>query len=656
MIRWSAVLLTAAPAVGLAQSPDTQAAQFGARENVQQISLSPDGTHVAMIVPKDARGTVVYVVDVVAGGTPKAILTSGPDPQRLTSCHWSTDTRLVCGMYAVERDGDLIGYTRMFSLNRDGSDLKMMSARPNARSLGVAQSGGGIIDWVADGAPGSVLATRVFVPENSTGTHVASSAEGLGVERIDTATLRRTAVSPARPSAIEYITDGKGVVRIMGAWANKTRQGTGDTINYHYTMGQDRDWKPLGKVVLTPAGSIGFEPYAVDSALNVAYGFDGKDGRSALYRMALDGTSKRELVVSRPDVDVDQLLRIGRQRRVVGVSYMTERRDSEFFDPELKRLRQGLIKALPGAPLITFVDASADEKKLLLFAGSDTDPGSYYIYDKSNRRLSPLLPARVELADVKLSTVKPVSYPAADGTMIPAYLTLPPGSEGKGLPAIVMPHGGPSARDEWGFDWLSQYFAARGFAVLQPNFRGSAGYGAQWFQKNGFQSWPTAIGDVTDAGRWLVAQGIGRADRLAIVGWSYGGYAALQSAVVAPDLFKAVVAIAPVTDLDVLRQESQRFTNFQLVDQFIGRGPHVAAGSPARHAAKIKAPVLMFHGDMDQNVGVGESRLMAERLRDAGRKVDYVEFKGLAHQLDDATARPQLLGRTDVFLRQALGM
>jgi dipeptidyl aminopeptidase/acylaminoacyl peptidase len=238
-----------------------------------------------------------------------------------------------------------------------------------------------------------------------------------------------------------------------------------------------------------------------------------------------------------------------------------------------------------------------------------------YLFDKATRRMEEILPVRENLKGMTLATMQPVSFPAGDGTMIPGYLTVPPGSSGKGLPAIVMPHGGPGSRDEWGFDWLVQFFAARGYAVLQPNFRGSAGYGSNWYQKNGFKSWRVAIGDVNDAGRWLVKEGIAAPDKLGIVGWSYGGYAALQSAVLDPDLFKAIVAIAPVTDLDRLRQESEAFTNYRLVDQYIGRGPHIEEGSPARNAARIKAPVLLFHGTLDANVGVGESRLMDERLR-----------------------------------------
>ena len=217
-----------------------------------------------------------------------------------------------------------------------------------------------------------------------------------------------------------------------------------------------------------------------------------------------------------------------------------------------------------------------------------------------------------------------------------------------------MPHGGPSARDEWGFDWLAQFFAARGYAVLQPNFRGSSGYGDSWFQENGFRSWKTAIGDVDDGGRWLIKEGIADPKRLAIVGWSYGGYAALQSPVLAPDLFKAIVAIAPVTDLSTLREEHRNFQDFRLVDTFIGRGDHVKEGSPAQNVAAIKAPVLLFHADQDRNVGIGESRMMASRLRNAGKQVELVEYKGLDHQIDDSDARIAMLDKADSFLRKTL--
>jgi dipeptidyl aminopeptidase/acylaminoacyl peptidase len=229
-----------------------------------------------------------------------------------------------------------------------------------------------------------------------------------------------------------------------------------------------------------------------------------------------------------------------------------------------------------------------------------------------------------------------------------------------GLPAIVLPHGGPSARDEWGFDWLSQFYASRGFAVLQPNFRGSAGYGDAWFEKNGFRSWELAIGDVLAAGRWLVSEGIADPAKLSIVGWSYGGYAALLSAVVDPTLFKAVVAIAPVTDLETLKQESGSSFSFghsghEFVTDFVGTGPHVREGSPAQRADRIKVPVLLFHGGLDRNVSISQSQTMCSRLTAAGGKCELVTWEELDHQLDDSSARTQMLRRSEEFLRAAIG-
>jgi dipeptidyl aminopeptidase/acylaminoacyl peptidase len=298
-----------------------------------------------------------------------------------------------------------------------------------------------------------------------------------------------------------------------------------------------------------------------------------------------------------------------------------------------------------------------DESKLLIRAGSDNVPGVYYLFDKKLRQLETLLAVRGDLEGIKLASVKPIHYQAEDGTMIPGYLTLPPGVDTpKDLPAIVMPHGGPSARDYWGFNWLAQFYASRGYVVLQPNFRGSTGYGDDFFKKNGFRSWPTAIGDVLDAGKWLVAQGIASRDKLAVVGWSYGGYAALQSAVVDPSVFKAVIAIAPVTDLPQLKEEHRQWSDFLVITREIGEGPHVREGSPALNAAKIKVPVLLFHGEMDRNVLIRQSREMNDRLAGAGVPHELVTWPDLDHQLDDSAVRAEMLRKSDAFLRKAMGI
>jgi dipeptidyl aminopeptidase/acylaminoacyl peptidase len=637
-----------------AMAASDAATRFGAREDIQQMSLSPDGKQIAYIEPVGARAARVFVIN-VAGGAPVAVATSTGDPERLQYCRWSTNTRLVCSLYmTIDSGSDKLGYTRMISVDSDGKRPKLLSARSSSDATERVFNGGNVIDWSGD-SDGTVLMTRNFVPEIATGTLKDGTREGFGVERVNTTTLARVTVEKPGLDAVEYIADGYGTVRIKGV---QSTAGTGysrNVVTYVYRPLGSREWQPLGKLTFNAGKEAGFNPYAIDHDKNLVYGFDKNGDHTALYSITLDSSQTKALVLARPDVDVDGLIRIGRKQRVVGASYATERRQNEFFDPELKKLATSLSRALPGLPLVTFIDASADESKLLLFAGSDTDPGHYYLYDKASRHLDQVSPARPQLAGVTLAAVKPITYPAADGTQIPGYLTLPRGAtSAKGLPAIVMPHGGPGDRDEWGFDWLPQFFANRGYAVLQPNFRGSTGYGDAWFKDNGFKSWRIAIGDVNDGGRWLINQGIADPAHIAIVGWSYGGYAALQSAVLDPALFKAIVAVAPVTDLAMLRDESVEFTNHDLVAAFIGTGPHVVQGSPAQNAGRIAAPVLLFHGDHDQNVGIGESRLMASRLKSAGKSVELIEFTHLDHQLDDSSARAQMLDKMDDFLHANL--
>lgn len=646
------VLAVASVLLVAATNPVDPAAAFGARESIESVRLSPDGSKLAYVAPIAGQGSALYVVDLASGQPRRATAVDG-EKQRLAGCSWVSNARLVCTVFAMVTDGDRVfPVSRVVAVGADGGNIKVLSQADSHEAAYANLYGGEVIDWLPDDE-GAVLMGRQYVPEMRENTRLEKKEEGFGVDRVDTATLASKRVVPPKRNASEYISDGRGNVRIMGM--SPTAAGMmGRTIDYFYrTKGSD-DWKPFGSYNrLTRQGP---NPYAVDAERDAAYVMERTNGRNALYRVALDGSMRKELLFAHPEVDVAGVVRIGRRGRVVGASYVTDKREAVYFDEELKKLAGSLSKALPGLPLIHFVDSSVDESKLLLFAGSDTDPGRYYLYDKNSRKLEELMLQRPQLEKVALASVKPVSYRAADGTQIPAYLTLPPGSSGKGLPALVMPHGGPGARDEWGFDWLAQYFAHRGFAVLQPNFRGSAGYGDEWFKENGFKSWRTAIGDVNDAGRWLVAQGIADPAKLGAFGWSYGGYAALQSNVVAPDLFKAIVAVAPVTDLNLLKEESRGWTNFTLVSDYIGSGPHIREGSPAQNAAAIKAPVLLFHGDLDLNVDVLESKLMKDKLEDAGKSVELVLYPKLDHYLEDSAVRADMLKKSDAFLRESMGM
>jgi dipeptidyl aminopeptidase/acylaminoacyl peptidase len=341
--------------------------------------------------------------------------------------------------------------------------------------------------------------------------------------------------------------------------------------------------------------------------------------------------------------------------RVIGYTYADESRHAIYFDPEFKALAESLSKALPNLPIVDFVDASNDGKNLLIFAASDNDPGRFYLFNRDTKTLNEAMVEHPLLEGRTLAKQTPVTIPAPDGAKIPAYLTLPPGKEAKNLPAVVLPHGGPSSRDEWGFDFLSQFLAARGYAVIQPEYRGSAGYGDQWLNENGFKNWRTSMGDIAASAKWLASQGIADPKRVAIFGWSYGGYAALMEAETDPQLYKAVIAVAPVTDLGMLKDDAKGYTSSKVVADFVGDGPHIEEGSPLRHVDRIQAPVLLVHGDLDANVAFRHSQKMADALKAAGKDVEFLQYKGLDHQLRDSTVRAELLTHMAQLLDRTIG-
>lgn len=623
------------------------AARFGALESVHDISLSPDGSRIAYIDNAPGRKRRLYVVGTAEGATPRAIL-SGSADSNLNWCAWVTNARLACQTFAlVDYAGDVIGASSILAVDADGSNLRTLTNQHNDRVLYYDLRGGSVIDW-SSSDNGTLLMTRAYVPETDIGTNIVKRLEGLGVDHVNTASgSSRRIENPVR-DAVGYYSDGQGRVRIMATQAlvGATRQYEA-TVRYFFRPQQGGNWRPLAQRDVV--SDEGFQPAVVDAANNSVYGFTKIDGRKAVVTMPLDGTGTTTTIYAHPEVDVDEIMRVGRNGRFVGVSYATDRRKAVVTDKEIASMTGALSRAL-GGKQVMLVDASADESRYLVLATSDVDPGVYFLFSPKTKELRPLLMVREQLAGVALSPVKPVTYPAADGAQIPGYLTLPPGrSDAKGLPAIVMPHGGPSARDEWGFDWLAQYFALSGYAVLQPNFRGSSGYGDEWYQNNGFQSWQVALGDVADGGRWMVAQGAD-ATKLSIVGWSYGGYAALQSGVIAPDLFKAIVAIAPVTDLARLKADAAEGGGGRINARYIGSGSHIREGSPSQHADTIKAPVLMFHGTFDQNVDVEQARIMRGALRSKGKSVELVEYPELAHSLTDGAARTDMLRRISAFL------
>jgi len=639
-------------AIGQQQPSVAQdAAAFGALESANSVDLSPDGKSIVYIEPAAGRTQVALVAN-LATGQSTAFLRSGRDSDRLGWCKFLTDQRLICRYYSVGKiRGDFVGFSRLVAVNREGGQLKELGQSRSFYDAALRQFDGSIVDWSPQG-DNNVLMLRDYIPEaGNSETRLVRKKEGVGVDRLNTLTLAATPIEQPRRDAGSYMSDGYGNVRILSVTEYDSVGYPTDRTKYYYRTANSRDWRLLTDYVSDKE----FVPLAVDRTANALYALKPLNGRKALYRIKLADSPETELVGSNPRVDIDDLLMSSNGRDVIGYTFAEERRDTVIFDPKFEASYDAVGHALKDMAIVDFRDASADGNTILIYAGSDRDPGRYYVFDRAAKRLNEVMLVRPELENHPLAEVKGVSVRAPDGTNIPAYLTLPVGKTAKNLPGVVLPHGGPSARDEWGFDWLAQFLAARGYAVLQPNFRGSAGFGDAWLVENGFKGWKTSIGDILASGHWLADQGIADPKRLAVVGWSYGGYAALQSAVTEPGLFKGVVAIAPVTDLALVKREAEDFVTSEIVAKFVGSGPHIEEGSPLRHAAAIHVPVLLVHGDRDQNVGIDQSVQMAAALKSNGTPVEFLRFEGLDHQLLDGAARTTMLERIDALLESTIG-
>jgi dipeptidyl aminopeptidase/acylaminoacyl peptidase len=643
-----AVMLLASAAPALAD--DDLAARFAARPAATSVVLSPLGDKVAYIGAYKTGGKAVFVADLTTGDS-HPMLAGSTLEMRPYHCGFKTETRLVCTVYGVAGFGaGNGGYTRVIAVDIDGKNIKMLSQRPGVKTEATF-GGGEIRNWLPDDPDHILMQVDVGYTE-TVGSLIKAPEEGVGAAIVDVRSGTQRLVEKSSAKVAEVFADGAGNIRLRATVAADPDGLVRDRFAYSVRAKGSRDWRGLLRTTISDDRATEFAGF--DESGDHLYQLASLDGRKALFAVATDGSGTRTLVYSRDDVDVDGVARIGKYDRPVGATYATERGLVHYFDPELAKLSASLAKALPGHPAVSIVDESWDGTRKLIFADGNTAPGHYYLYDATTRKLGPLMAVYPGLDGVAIGVQKAVTYAARDGTKIPGFLTLPPGrTDARGLPGIVMPHGGPSSRDSAGFEWLPQFFAAQGYAVLQPNYRGSSGYGDAFAATNAYQSWPLAIGDVNDGGRWLIAQGVDP-KKLAIVGWSYGGYAALQANVVDPALYRATIAIAPVTDLELLRTEAQRNGSFKIRDAEIGNGPHVFAGSPARHAGAFVAPVLMFHGDKDLNVEIEQSRFMASQLRGAGKKVELVEFKNLDHQLDDSAVRAQMLAKSAAFLKEAV--
>ncbi|MGB5447329.1 MAG: S9 family peptidase, partial [Woeseiaceae bacterium] len=350
--------------------------------------------------------------------------------------------------------------------------------------------------------------------------------------------------------------------------------------------------------------------------------------KSAIYRYDIDANKIGELIFEHPDVDVGGVWASDVKEELVAVTYNAEKPGRHFVDQEWEKIIKSIEAAFPDK-IVSPSSITEDEMKMIVTVWDSRNPAAYYLFDRSNSNMEELAIAYDWLNADALGEMRPVAIESRDGLTLPAFLTIPPDSDGKNLPLVINPHGGPRARDFWGFNPEVQLMANRGYAVLQVNFRGSTGYG-QEFDKAGWGKWGAEMqNDITDAVLWAIDQDIADPDRICIYGGSYGGYAAMAGLTFTPELYRCGINYVGVTDINLLfetmpaswkllRAEMKR-TIGDPDDEEEAR--LMAERSPINHVDKIKVPLLMGYGKQDPRVVLDHALNLEKKLKQY--EVDY---------------------------------
>jgi dipeptidyl aminopeptidase/acylaminoacyl peptidase len=367
-----------------------------------------------------------------------------------------------------------------------------------------------------------------------------------------------------------------------------------------------------------------------------------------------------ELVYERTDVDVGSVAWSKARQRASFVDYQTWKNERHYLDPDAKELFSKLESRLPGYE-VTLQSLSDDETRMIVAATSDRTQGARYLYDRRTDTLTKLGDVTPWLPEAKMAAVKPVEYKTRDGLTVHGYLTLPNGVEAKKLPVVVNPHGGPWARDGWGFNPEVQFLANRGYAVLQMNYRGSTGYGRKFWEAS-FKQWGFAMqDDITDGVTWLIKQGIADPRRICIYGGSYGGYATLEGLVKTPDLYACGVDYVGVSNLFTFMKTIPPYWKpfLAMMQEMVGDPEkdkaRLAEASPALNADRIKAPLLIAQGARDPRVNKDESDQMVAALKQRGIDVPYIVKDNEGHGFHNEENQFDFYEAMEKFLAKYLG-
>ena len=585
-------------------------------------AISPDGRRLAYAKPWKSRMNV-FVRDL-----------DSEEERRVTSAEerdvggffWKGNDRIV---YVQDRGGD--ENFHVYITNVEGTASRDLTPFEKVRA--------GVLDDLEDDPRHMLISMNQRDPEV------------FDVYRcdLDSGELTKLAENPG--SVVGWMTDHEGRLRVAV-------ETDGVNTNLLYRTSEDQEFRKL----LTTSFKDSFDPilFSYDNRLLYVASNLSRD-KEAIYTFDPEANKLLDLVYENDEVDVGGLMHSKKRKIVTGVHYTTDKTQYHYFDEESRKLREALEAFFPGHE-VSVTDMDDEEQRCIVRVWGDRTRGAYYFYDRTSNALKKLADVSPWLREDDMSPMTPITYRSRDGLTIHGYLTIPTGAASRDLPLVVIPHGGPSAREYWGFDAEAQFLANRGAAVLQVNFRGSTGYGKK-FWTAGFKQWGRAMqDDVTDGVKWAVDQGIADPKRLAIYGGSYGGYGALAGATFTPDLYACAVSYVGPSNLFTLLEsippywEPLRAMEYEEIGDPSKDKELLEAISPFFHADRIQIPLMVAQGANDPRVNKAESDQIVEAVRKNGREVLYMVKENEGHGFHNEENRFDFYRALEDFFRKHLGL
>ncbi|MBK6609913.1 MAG: S9 family peptidase [Sphingobacteriales bacterium] len=558
-------------------------------------AISPNGQNIAWLAPYANRLNVYTAL--IEHPEEKHLLTNSTD-RNIAGCFWGNDDYIL---YLKDTDGD--ENFRLYSVHKSGLEDAVLLTPFDGIKVN-------IIDLLLNGHQDEILIT-----------HNHRDKRHFDVYKLNIRTSQAELVLENPGGYLSFTCDQEGAVRMVTLVEGAT------TYICHRKTAQDKFEK-----ILSFSFKDSFEAIAFDANNEHIYALSNINrDKAALVRYDIANNKELDLIFEHPEVDCTGC-RISRLTwKPQAVIYEAWKQEMHFLDADFAQNYQQLKSLLPNNQLeIAVISRSLDEKIWLVRTYSDRQLGSFYVYNTTTNTLQFLADNSPWMDKYELAEMRPIKYTTRDGLTVHGYLTLPVGVEASKLPVVVNPHGGPWARDHWGFNPEVQFLANRGYAVLQMNFRGSVGFGRKFWEAS-FKQWGlTMQNDITDGVQWLIEQGIADPQRIAIYGASYGGYATLAGITFTPNLYACAIDYVGVSNLFTFMKSIPPYWEVFLdqMYQMVGHPEHdkdyFTAASPVFHVNNIKVPLFIAQGAKDPRVNINESDQVVEALQKRGVTINYM--------------------------------